>query len=250
MGTNGFREDELITRRVNGQTRVFPVVGGRLRLAHEENASLSLQTEMVNWDGQYAVFKCRAVTVKGDYVGYGTANSQRDSRLAESLIELAETRSIARALRFAGYGLEFCGAEEIGHIPEGDLEPRRTVSKERAPVFPEGNGNGKPQTKAQNGPNFGDRSKASSDAIDPGTAGETKPSSGAAADNGSKPQSCGIGLATQAQCRALYALTKRAQYTQEDIDGMLTSTGAAAFQDLTREAASKLIGSLQAEVAA
>ena len=52
---------------------------------------------MVNWDGQYAVFKCRAVTAKGDFVGYGTANHQRDARLAESLIELAETRSIARA---------------------------------------------------------------------------------------------------------------------------------------------------------
>jgi hypothetical protein len=27
MGTNGFREDELIIRKVNGQIRVFPVVG-------------------------------------------------------------------------------------------------------------------------------------------------------------------------------------------------------------------------------
>jgi hypothetical protein len=52
MGTNGFREDELVSRRVkvNGewQTRIFPVVGGRLRLAHEENQSLNLQTEMVS----------------------------------------------------------------------------------------------------------------------------------------------------------------------------------------------------------
>jgi hypothetical protein len=62
MSNNGFREEELITRNMNGQTRVFPVVGGRLRLAHEENETLSLQTEMVNWDGQYAVFRCCAVT--------------------------------------------------------------------------------------------------------------------------------------------------------------------------------------------
>jgi hypothetical protein len=40
MGTNGFRDEELITRKVNGQTKVFPVVGGRLRLAHEENQNL------------------------------------------------------------------------------------------------------------------------------------------------------------------------------------------------------------------
>ena len=66
MSTNGFREDELVTRRLNGQTRVFPVVGGRLRLAHEENENLSLQTEMVSWDGQYAVFRCTAITQKGE----------------------------------------------------------------------------------------------------------------------------------------------------------------------------------------
>jgi hypothetical protein len=65
MCTNGFREDELVTREVDGQNRVFPVVGGRLRLAHEENQTLDLQTEMVNWDGQYAIFKCCAVTSKG-----------------------------------------------------------------------------------------------------------------------------------------------------------------------------------------
>jgi hypothetical protein len=125
MSNNGFREEELITRNMNGQTRVFPVVGGRLRLAHEQNETLSLQTEMVNWDGQYAVFKCRAVTAKGDFVGYGTANHQRDARLAESLIELAETRSIARALRFAGYGMEYCGAEEVSHVGDSEQDPER-----------------------------------------------------------------------------------------------------------------------------
>jgi len=38
MGTNGFREDELVSRRVKvgneWQTKVFPIIGGRLRLAH------------------------------------------------------------------------------------------------------------------------------------------------------------------------------------------------------------------------
>jgi len=250
MGTNGFREDELITRRLNGQTKVFPVVGGRLRLAHEENQNLNLQTEMVSWDGQYAIFKCSAVTGKGQFVGYGTANAQRDTRLAESLIELAETRSIARALRFAGYGLEFCGAEEIGHIPEGDLEPRRTVSKERTPVFPEGNGRGKAETKAQNAANYGDRSKASSDAIDPSTSGETSGPDSAAVNGKSKPQSCGIGLATQAQCRALYALTKRANYSTEDVESLLKPLDVSTFQELSREDASRLITYLQTEVAA
>ena len=230
MGTNGngqFLESELIHRKVKvgseWQTRIFPVVGGRLRLAHEQNDSLSLQTELVNWDGEYAVFKCCAVTGKGQYIGYGTANSQRDAKLADSLVELAETRSIARALRFAGFGLEFCGAEEIAHIPEGDPEPQRTADKQPAPAFPEGNGNGKKEAGAP---------------------------SGATVETKSKPQRCGIGQATQAQCRALYHLTKRAQYTEQDIQSLLSPFSASTFQDLTRESASQLIGQLQTQVAA
>ena len=138
---NMFREDELVTRRMNGQTRVFPVVGGRLRLAHEENDNLSLATEMVQWDGQYAVFRCSAETQKGRFVGYGTANAQRDTRLAESLIELAETRSIARALRFAGYGMEFTGLEEVMHVPD-------TVNQQSESVGRGGNGNGEGKAAA------------------------------------------------------------------------------------------------------
>ena len=69
------------------------------------------------------------------------------------------------------------------------------AAKHPAPVFPEGNGNGKVEAKAP---------------------------SGAPAETGSKPQPCGIGQATQAQCRALYALTKRAQYTEQDIQSLLS----------------------------
>ena len=246
MSTNGngqFLESELIHRKVKvgdeWQTRTFPVVGGRLRLAHEQNDSLSLQTEMVNWDGEYAVFKCCAVTGKGQYIGYGTANRQRDAKLADSLVELAETRSIARALRFAGFGLEFCGAEEIAHLPDGDPEPQRTADKQPAPVFPGDNGKEKRE-----------KSKPSSDGIGPATTGETRAPSGATVGTKSKPQPCGIGQATQAQCRALYALTKRANFQEADIGEMLARFEVSRFEDLSRESASQLIGHLQTQVAA
>jgi len=229
MNANGFREEELVTRRVkvNNQweTKVFPIVAGRLRLAHEENNALSLQTEMVSWDGQYAIFKCSAVTTKGQFIGYGTANAQRDARLADSLVELAETRSIARALRFAGYGLEFCGAEEITGVAEGEQNSERTGNKTSEKVFPQDNGGDKPDTTAQNGAS---------------ASGKEEP----------KPQRCGIGQATQAQCRALYALTKRANYTDEDIESLLRPFNVSAFQELTRDSASQLITSLQTEAAA
>jgi hypothetical protein len=79
--------------------------------------------------------------------------------------------------------------------------------------------------------------KAPSDGIDPG-------------ENGSKPQRCSIGQATQAQCRALYALTKRGNYQQADIGEMLARFGVSRFEDLSRESASQLIGHLQTQVAA
>ncbi len=199
-----FREDELVTRRMNGHTRVFPIVGGRLRLAHEENDNLSLATEMVSWDGQYAVFRCSAETQKGRFVGYGTANSQRDTRLAESLIELAETRSIARALRFAGYGVEFTGLEEVSHVTD--------------------------QSEAK--PGNGDRPE-----------GKTE------SESRSSPPVTGNGGPTQAQIRALHALTKKARYGEEDLQNLLAPLNAATFQDLTKESASRLISYLQTEAA-
>lgn len=209
MSANGngqFREEELVSRRVKigneWQTRVFPVVGGRLRLAHEENDDLSLATEMVSWDGQYAVFRCSAETRKGRFIGYGTANAQRDTRLADSLVELAETRSIARALRFAGYGMEYTGLEEVMHVPE-------TLNKEPEAAGGGGNGNCKPEAKAQSGTN----------------------------------------RATQAQIRALYALSRKAQYHEEDITNMITPFEVSRFEDLPKKAASELISYLQTEVA-
>jgi hypothetical protein len=227
MSANGFREDELVSRRVkvgdDWQTKVFPIIGGRLRLAHEENETLSLQTELVNWDGQYAVFKCCAVTGKGSFIGYGTANAQRDARLAESLIELAETRSVARSLRFAGFGLEYTGAEEVSHVAGTEAEKEQSATKEPASVFSENNGNGKVAAKA------------------PG---------GAAADGESKLKSGGTGTATQAQVRALYALSRRANYHEADIGEMLARFEVSRFEDLSRESASQLIGHLQTQVAA
>ena len=223
------REDELVTRKmkVNGewQTRTFPVVGGRLRILHENNDHLGIQTEIIRLDADFVVVKAAVESQRGKFNGTGTASGQRDAKLADSLVELAETRAIARALRFGGIGVEYTGAEEVSHVAAAESEKEQSGSKQPAPVFPEGNGNGKGETKA------------SSDAIDPG-------------QNGSKPQRCGIGQATQAQCRALYALTKRAKYQEADIGEMLARFDVSRFEDLSRESASQLIGHLQTQVAA
>ncbi|RJR34113.1 MAG: hypothetical protein C4576_26925 [Desulfobacteraceae bacterium] len=64
--TNGnqFRDDEvLILEQVrDGETvrNIFPKIGGRLRLAHEDNEQLSINTEIIRYDEVIAVVRpCR-----------------------------------------------------------------------------------------------------------------------------------------------------------------------------------------------
>jgi hypothetical protein len=224
MSANGngqFRDDELVSRKVKvgqeWQTRVFPIIGGRLRILHEGNDHLSIQTEILKLDTDFVVVRAAVESQRGKFNGTGTASGQRDARLADSLVELAETRAIARALRFGGIGVEYTGAEEVSHV---------------APAEPE-------REEASQGKTGGNESK-----------GQRCPIDRPAENEGRMPQSCGNSRATQAQCRALWALTKKARYTDDDVDSLLGPLNASTFQELTRESASQLITYLQTEVAA
>jgi len=124
---NQFREDEIVIMshvdRRTGEVviRPYPKVGGRLRLAHEENGSLSISTEIIRYEENVAVVKALATTKKGTFNGLGMASVERDQRIAPAILELAETRAIGRSLRFAGYGVEYCSAEEVSHLENGGL---------------------------------------------------------------------------------------------------------------------------------
>ena len=124
---NLFREDEIVImshvdkRTGEVVTRPYPKVGGRLRLAHEENGSLSISTEIIRYEENVAVVRAQATTSKGTFNGLGMASFERDQRIAPAILELAETRAIARSLRFAGYGVEYCSAEEVSHLENGGL---------------------------------------------------------------------------------------------------------------------------------
>jgi hypothetical protein len=228
MSTNGngqFRDDELVSRKVKvgqeWQTRVFPVVGGRLRILHESNDHLSIQTEILRLELELVVIRAMVESQKGRFNGTGTASGQRDARLADSLVELAETRAIARALRFGGIGVEYTGAEEVAHV---------------APAEPE-------REEASQGQNGGNGSKGQGCPIE-------KPPSNGGTEQRPTPQHCGNGKATTAQVRALFALTKRAKYHEDDISSLLAPFQVSRFEDLPREAASQLIGYIQQEIAA
>lgn len=110
-----FKPEELVSK--GGRT--YPVVGGRLRVAHEDNECLSIATELVEYQVlSHAAVKATVSSDKGLFSAYGCASVTKDERLADSLLELAETRAIARALRFSGYGVEFTGVEEIGSVED------------------------------------------------------------------------------------------------------------------------------------
>ena len=109
---NEFRGDEISKIDNN----LYPKVGGRLRLAHEKNNKLSITTTIIKYDGKVAVVSATCLTSKGNFQGIGTASVERDVEFALSILELAETRAIARSLRFSGVGVEFCSAEEVSHL--------------------------------------------------------------------------------------------------------------------------------------
>jgi hypothetical protein len=240
MSTNGngqFREDEVVVRRskINGEwvENRYVKVGGELRVLHQENEHVSIITEILRSEPDYALCRATVTTAKGTFTGIGVATLNMDARIGDAIVSLSETRAVARACGHAWYAMDSSGAEELAFAEEPHRKPATQYRK-----------------LAQRCANDGVESKASSDAIDPPSTDQTRGREGVAEGNGSKPQSCGNGKATQAQCRALYALTRKAQYTRADIDGMLSSMGPTTFEDLTRDTASKLIGSLQTEIAA
>jgi len=135
---NQFREDEIVImshldkRTGEVVTRPYPKVGGRLRLAHEENGNLSISTEIIRYEENVAVVRALATTKKGYFNGLGMASLERDQQIAPAILELAETRAIARSLRFAGYGVEYCSAEEVSHLENGG--PIEQIGGSESPV--------------------------------------------------------------------------------------------------------------------
>ncbi|MBL0710464.1 MAG: hypothetical protein JJV99_05565, partial [Colwellia sp.] len=81
-------------------------------------------------DGKIAVIAATSITNKGQFKGLGMASEERDKKIAPAILELAERRSIARSLKFAGYGVEYCSAEEVSHLENANKqEPQNNKQK-------------------------------------------------------------------------------------------------------------------------
>ena len=95
----------------------YPTVGERLTLTHN-HALLSIETEIIEFKHcELAVCRAKITTPKGIYTASGVASVEKDADLRTSLLEIAETRAIARGLRFSGAYVDNVGKEELGKKP-------------------------------------------------------------------------------------------------------------------------------------
>jgi len=125
-----FREDELVRRKFYDRRTgrdievVFPKVSGRLRLAHEDNEKLAIYSEIIEHTPEVATVSTKVITDKGEFVGLSSVVKEQAQHLSGAMLEFAQTKSLSRALRWAGYGMEYAGAEEV---MEGGAEARGTT---------------------------------------------------------------------------------------------------------------------------
>lgn len=212
-----FREDEIsFIRRWDKEKNEYvfnpyPKIGGRLRLAHEANEALSIETDIIRYDEQIAVVSATTTTTKGRFKGIGMASVLRDEKLATAILELAETRAIGRSLRFAGYGVEYCSAEEVGHL--------------------NGNGNG------SNGHNSGSNHKPTSGRNNGGNGGYRP-------DNGSGNPGNGNGRLSSKQFQYLTRLSEDLGKSKYDLDQECLEKYGAVPQHLNKHQASEMIADL------
>lgn len=154
-----FREDEVAIlrhwdkKRNEWVTNVFPKIGGRLRLAHSQNENVSIETEIYKYDGNLAVVIGKTRTDKGLFYGIGMSSMARDEKIAPAILEMAESRAIARSLRFAGYGVEYCSAEEISHLENGNGDKPNASSQANPQNEQSAGRNNHPPQSRKNGGN-------------------------------------------------------------------------------------------------
>ena len=99
---NQLRDDEIVVLTEKRDRKLVkslhPKIGGRFRLAHEQNQQISITTEVIRYDENVAVVRSVTTTMKGTFPRIGMASVERDHTIAPAILELAETRSIAPGL--------------------------------------------------------------------------------------------------------------------------------------------------------
>jgi hypothetical protein len=240
-----FREDEIANIRRWDKERneytysPFPKIAGRLRLAHEANETLSIETEIIRYDEKIAVVVAVSKTSKGSFKGIGMAGIERDAKLAHAILELAETRAIARSLRFAGYGIEYTSAEEMPLTENGNGNGGNGHPNDNLP--PRGNRNG------DNLPTNGNRNGGNG-ANNPGNGnGGNSNGNGSGSNDPSVSDDNGSGRLSAKQFRYLQKLNAGIGRGNGDLDKQCLAMFGTVAQFLSKADASTLINHFLAQ---
>jgi len=235
---NQFRENELaIIKHFDKQrqeyvSNVYPKVGGRLRLAHEANDAINIETEIYRYDENLAVVIATVKTMSGQFTGIGMSSLERDKKIAPAILELAETRGIARALRFAGYGVEYCSAEEISHLENGNPAPQDNKQANRSAPSQGNGGNG-----------GGRNSYGGYKSPEPGNGNNGGNGNG----NGYRKPENGGGRLSPKQYKFLINLSDDKNISYEDLNQKALNTFGVALEHLSKNDASSMIQELQSQ---
>jgi len=231
-----FREDEIAIikhwskERQEYVSNVYPKVGGRLRLAHENNDGINIETKIYQYDENIAVVIATVKTMSGQFTGIGMSSLERDKKIAPAILELAETRGIARALRFAGYGVEYCSAEEVSHLENGNGKPAENSPPAQNHAY-----------KASNDGNANDNYKKP--AYSKGNGGGNDGSNGGNGGNGGNGN--GGGRLSPKQYKYLIMLSEEKNISYEALNQKSVDTYGVVLEHLTKACASSMIQELQ-----
>ena len=114
--TNGnqFRDEEILVldqlRDGKSVRNIFPKIGCRLRLAHEENDQLSITTEIIKYDKNLAVVRAITTTMKGNFPGLGMSSVDRDHSIAHpywNWLRLVQLRDLCDSLGMGLHAFHF-----------------------------------------------------------------------------------------------------------------------------------------------
>ena len=103
----------------------------RLVWLRSEHPNASLVTELVERQGNFAIFKATvSIPEGGSATGYGS----EDVDDFGDFIEKAETKAIGRALAALGFGTQFCeDFDEGGAVTDSPVERKRPAARPAAP---------------------------------------------------------------------------------------------------------------------
>ena len=119
-----------MTIKIHGKE--YKTVAERVNEIHadHEGKQLSIETELVSWDGGIVVFKATITTPQGVFTGHAYEDEGKGQINSTSALENCETSAIGRAAASASYaGTEFASANEVQNAIHQQSETKQMTTK-------------------------------------------------------------------------------------------------------------------------